>query len=83
MFSLEDPQELEDSPDLLDEEIESATSTTVEEFPKKVFFLACKTCFLPVVPVKYAVRRRKPHTYWRVSMKCMQDHIEDLVFRIS
>ncbi len=72
----------EDSPDLTDDEVERAIpALSTTDIAERLG--SCPRCGAPSVKVQYAVRRRKPHTYWRVSVVCEKEHESQLVFRID
>lgn len=74
----------EDSEDLTDVEVESARVSTGPDGLAAILAEArCPTCSGTLHPTGFALRRRKPHLYSRVSTVCPNGHREDLVIRTS
>ena len=66
--------EREDSEDLTDAEIESATPlSNVSGMVRLILKQTCPVCSWALAPHAHQLRRRKPHLYWRIPMTCGQD----------
>lgn len=70
----------EDSPDLTDADIVGAHPTTgVGDIVSALRSNPCETCSGHVRVAGHAIRRRRPHLYWKVKLLCSSEH-ESFVF---
>lgn len=74
----------EDSPDLTETEATTAHVTeSADELAAYLMAVRCGTCFEPVMTTAYAMRRRKPHIYSRITVACLDRHTTNLVIRTT
>ena len=74
----------EDSPDFTDEESSAAVPTDcVETLIAALRVLTCEHCLQPVGIDSHAFRRRAPHVYSRVSLRCPAQHTMTRVFQVD
>ena len=72
----------EDSEDLSDDEIAgSLGSGCVGDIIGSLREARCLTCSDPLHLVEHALRRRQPHLYWRVLMRCGDGHENEVTFK--
>lgn len=65
----------EDSPDLSDEEVAGAIQSQSPKDVGQLIHLSCSSCgATPMAFAKHERRRRKPHHYWRVTLRCEAGH---------
>lgn len=74
--------DLEDSPDLSDEEVEMAKPITEADMVDHLRGVPCPACDAPVTKIKHELRRRRPFHYSRVRLHCAAGHDSVLVFRM-
>jgi hypothetical protein len=74
----------QDSPDLLDDEIESATVTNkYGELRDALIHLSCGSCGVRLQPAKHTLRRRKPNLFWRILLTCNAGHTMTKTYRTN
>ena len=78
-----DQKHLENSPDLSDVEISVARETSSMSDLAHKIGQKCSTCGEPTAVIKHSIRRRLPHTYWRVGLLCNNGHPERETFVID
>lgn len=69
------PPPEEDSADLIEEEILGALpSSQIGDILAVIRAFRCPSCGGGTRLAKHAIRRRKPHLYWRVTFVCSASH---------
>lgn len=72
----------DDSEDLLDAEVEQAKEiASIEALLAHLKETRCATCEQPIETSRHALRRRAPHMYWRMTLRCAAAHETKLVVR--
>ena len=66
--------ELEDSPDLTDEQVAHALKLTPEGVSKYIEATECPQCQITGAAIRYAIKRRRPHLYLLVTQTCAWNH---------
>ena len=74
--------QLEDSPDLSDEEVAMAQAATEKDIPDHLRGITCCACDEPITRMKHELRRRRPYHYWRVRLHCAAGHESLRIFRM-
>ena len=73
---------LEDSPDLTDDQVAAAVPAADPEDVRAHLAGARCECGSPLLVQKHLLRRRAPHHYWRVHLRCAsQEHEVTVVYR--
>lgn len=72
----------DDSEDLTDAEIERAVITEgIPQLVEHLTTIQCASCQHRMDAVRYELRRRKPHLYWRVGVECDEGHSQAVLFQ--
>jgi hypothetical protein len=80
MFSNEMPEE--DSEDLTNMEILEAVPTSeVDDVIRHLQAKKCPACAARNLVAGHALRRRAPHLYWRVGLRCANGHELQVTFQ--
>jgi hypothetical protein len=74
--------DLENSPDLTDEDVVSAVDVHVGDIGRLLAPMNCPVCGDPVGNIRHELRRRIPDHYWRIRMWCHVGHESVMVYRI-
>lgn len=72
----------DDSEDLLDAEVEQAIAlASIEALLAHLKETRCAICEEPIETSRHALRRRAPHMYWRMTLRCRAKHDTKIVVR--
>lgn len=71
--------DLEDSTDLTDEQVQSAIPTSALEGLRDDLAAQVCPCGGSLVACRHAFRRRAPHVYWRAHLRCTRGGHEVVV----